>query len=321
MKRIAIVGAGRVGESTAQILARDELCRELVLIDVREGAAEGMALDIQEAAPLFGFDTRVTGHADPGAMAGAELVIVTAGFPRKPGMSRSDVLEANVKIIDAIIDDILRFAPEAMLLMVTNPVDVLTYYAWKRTGWSRKRVFGQAGVLDSARMASFTALETGFSPRDIHAMVLGGHGDAMVPMIRYSTIAGIPIDQFLTQDAIERIVRRTRAGGSEILALKQGSSAYDAPAAAIAAMVDAVSHDRHRVLPCVAPLQGEYGQHDVAMGVPAVLSAKGLEHVLELALTPQETAWLAESAAQIRTDIARLPNLPQEAVGKPPDLM
>lgn len=309
MKRIAIIGAGRVGESTAQILARDELCREVVLIDVREGAAEGTALDIQQAAPLFGFDTRVTGHTDPAAMAGAELVIITAGFPRKPGMSRSDVLEANLKIIDSILDSVLRFAPEAMLLMVTNPVDVLTYYAWKRTGWDRARVVGQAGVLDSSRMASFVALETGFSVLDIQATVLGGHGDAMVPLVRYTTIGGIPIGHFLDREAVARIVERTRQGGTEILALKKGSSAYDAPAASIAAMVDAISHNRRRVLSCVAPLQGEYGQGDVAIGIPVVLGAKGMERVVELAMTPQEAAWFAESIAYIRADIARLPNL------------
>lgn len=309
MKRIAIVGAGRVGESTAQILARDELCREVVLIDVREGAAEGTALDIQEAAPLFGFDTRVTGHSDPAALAGAELVIVTAGFPRKPGMTRSDVLEANLKVVDSILDQVLRHAPEATLLMVTNPVDVLTYHAWKRTGWDRARVIGQAGVLDSSRMASFVALETGFSVLDIHATVLGGHGDAMVPLIRYTTIAGIPLDHFLDPAAIGRIIERTRQGGTEILALKKGSSAYDAPAASIAAMVEAISRNRRRVLPCVVPLQGEYGQQDVAAGVPAVLGAKGVERVVELAMTAQEAAWFEESVAHIRADIARLPNL------------
>ena len=258
MKKISIVGAGRVGESTAQILAREELCRKLVLIDIQAGFPQGIALDVQAAAPRFGFDTKITGSNDPKAMAGSDLVIVTAGFPRKPGMSRSDVLDANRPIISSIIDDILTFAPEAMLLMVTNPVDVLTYLAWKRTGWNRSRVFGLSGVLDAARMASFVAEETGLSVKDISTMVLGGHGDAMVPLPRYACINGIPIAHFLNADAIARIVEHTRKAGTEILDLKKSSSAYNSPAAAIATMVDAVSYNRKRILPCVCILDGEF---------------------------------------------------------------
>ncbi|RMG54464.1 MAG: malate dehydrogenase, partial [Gammaproteobacteria bacterium] len=190
MKKISIVGAGRVGESTAQFLAKEDLAREIMLIDVREGVAEGAALDIQETAPLFGFDTRLSGTTEPEGLAGSELVVITAGIPRKPGMSRSDVLDTNVAIIDGIVDDILAHAPDAMILMVTNPVDVLTWRAWKRSGWPRERVFGQAGVLDSSRMAAFVAMETGFSVKDIQAMILGGHGDSMVPMLRYTTVSG-----------------------------------------------------------------------------------------------------------------------------------
>lgn len=305
MRKITIVGAGRVGESTAQVLAKEELCREVMLIDVREGAAEGTALDIQECAPRFGFDTRVRGSTDPKGMSGADLVIVTAGLPRKPGMSRSDVLDANLPIIDAIVADALRYAPDAMLLMVTNPVDVLTYRAWKHSGWDRRRVFGQAGVLDTSRMASFIAQATGYSVRDISALVLGGHGDAMVPMVRYTTVSGIPIAHFLDPDAIAGIVERTRQGGAEILALKKGSSAYDAPAAAIATMVDAVSHNRRRILPCVGILEGEYGQQDIAMGIPALLGAGGLEQVIELPLNAQEAEQLRRSAEHIRADLAK----------------
>ncbi|MDE2088501.1 MAG: malate dehydrogenase [Gammaproteobacteria bacterium] len=305
MHKITIVGAGRVGESTAQVLAKEELCREVMLIDVREGAAEGTALDIQECAPRFGFDTRVHGTTDPAGMAGSDLVIVTAGLPRKPGMSRSDVLGANLPIIDAIVDDALRHAPGAMLLMVTNPVDVLTYRAWTRSGWDRKRVFGQAGVLDASRMASFIAQATGFSVRDINALVLGGHGDAMVPMVRYTTISGLPIEHFLDSETTAGIVDRTRQGGAEILALKKSSSAYDAPAAAITTMVDAISRDRRRILPCVAILEGEYGQHDIAMGVPALLGAGGLEKVIELALNAQEAELFRRSVQHIRADLAK----------------
>ncbi|MDD3517009.1 MAG: malate dehydrogenase [Chromatiales bacterium] len=306
MEKIAIIGAGRVGESTAQFLAKEDTCRELVLVDVREGAAEGAALDIQETAPLFGFDTRLSGGTDMSLISGAGLVIVTAGVPRKPGMSRSDVLDTNVRIMDEIVDAALVHAPDAMLLVVSNPVDVLTWRAWQRSGWDRSRVIGQAGVLDSSRMAAFIALKTGFSVKDIQALVLGGHGDAMVPMLRYSTIAGIPVEQFLDRESIDKLVERTRHGGAEILALKQTSSAYDAPAAAIAEMVDAIALNRRRVLPTVAILQGEYGEHDVAMGVPCVLGKGGMERIVELDLNAEERTMFDQSIGGVRADITRI---------------
>jgi len=313
MSKITIVGAGRVGEAAAQFIAKEELCRELVLIDVRDGAAAGTALDIQESAPLMHFDTKLQGYTDPQAMEGSELVVVTAGLPRKPGMSRSDVLDTNVSILDVIVDDVLKHAADAMLMIVSNPVDVLTYRAWRRTGWDRTRVFGQAGVLDSSRMASFVALETGFSVEDIHAMVLGGHGDSMVPMTRFTTINGISVDHFVDAPTIERIIERTRQGGAEILALKKNSSAYGAPAAAIAAMVSSIRMNRKRVLPTVSILQGEYGQHDIAMGVPAVLGRGGMERIVELVLTEEEQVMFSRSSAAVREDIARLPA--QQPVG------
>ena len=306
MKKITIVGAGRVGESTAQILAKEELCREVMLIDVREGAARGTALDIQECAPLFRFGTKVDGSDDNAAMAGSDMIVITAGLPRKPGMSRSDVLDANVAVINSIVDNAVKYAPEAMLLLVTNPVDVLTYHAWKRSGWPRERVFGQAGVLDAARMAAFVAMETGFSAKDVSAMVLGGHGDLMVPMTRYTCVNGIPIEKFIDRAAIQRIVERTRQGGAEILALKKNSSAYDAPAAAVAEMVDAIRNDRKQILPCVSILDGEYGEKDIAMGVPAILGAGGLEKVIELDLNDEESAQFRQSIGQIRGDLAKL---------------
>ena len=306
MKKITIIGAGRVGEATAWFLAKEDMAREVVLLDVREGVAQGAALDLQASAPLFGFDCRVTGGTDVKLMKGSNLVIVTAGVPRKPGMSRSDVLDTNVAVIDEVVDGVLEHAPEAMLLMVTNPVDVLTYRAWKRTGWDRARVFGQAGVLDSARMAAFIALETGLSVRDINAMVLGGHGDQMVPMLRYSTISGIPVEYFVGKEALHRIVERTRNGGAEVLALRQTSSAYDAPATAITAMVDAIEHDRKRILPSVAILQGEYGFEDTAMGVPCVLGTGGVERIVELELTAEEGEQFRHSLASVEHDIARL---------------
>jgi len=306
MKKIAIIGAGRVGESTAQILAKEELCRELVLLDIHDGLPQGVALDIQESASLLRFDTRVTGDTNPAAMADADIIIVTAGIPRKPGMSRSDVLETNLSIIDKIVSDALQYAPNAMMIMVTNPVDVLTWYAWQKSGWPRQRVFGQSGALDTARMTSFIAMETGYSVKDISALVLGGHGDAMVPLPRFTDIAGIPISHFLSEEKIQKINQRTRQGGGEILALKQHSSAYDSPAAAVAEMVDAISHNRRRILPCVSVLEGEYGQHDIVMGVPSVLDESGLSDIIELELTTDELAEFQASAKMVSADIATL---------------
>ena len=306
MKKIAIIGAGRVGESTAHNLAKHETCREVMLIDIKEGVPQGTALDIQESAPIFDFDTKLSGSNDLQAMAGADMVVITAGIPRKPGMSRSDVLETNLAVVHGIVDEVLKFAPKTMLLMVSNPVDVLTYAAWKRSGFPRARVFGMAGVLDSARMASFVAMETGFSVKDITAMVLGGHGDTMVPMTRFTCINGIPIEHFLSKEQIQKIVERTRGGGAEILSLRKTASAYDAPAAAIASMVDAISHNRRHILPAVALLNGEYGLNDIGMGVPVVFGEHGVEKVIELPLTPDEAAEFKRSAAMVQADLARL---------------
>lgn len=306
MNKISIIGAGRVGETAAHTIAQQEMCSEVVLLDIREGAAAGAALDISQSAPYFGFDTRVTGGTDSVLLKDSDLVIITAGSPRKPGMSRSDVLDINRAVIDSIIDEILEHAPDALLLMVTNPVDVLTWHAWKRTGWERGRIFGQAGVLDVSRMACFMAEETGLSIKDIHAMVIGGHGDYMVPMTRFSNINGLPVTAFMDQDTIERINERTRHGGGEVLALRQTSSAYNAPAAAIASMADAICNDRRRVLPCVCNLDGEYGQTNITGGVPAILGRNGIEQVLELPLNEAERAGFQSSIDSIRDDIKHL---------------
>lgn len=306
MQKVAIIGAGRVGETTAQILAEQEICREVALIDIREDVPQGVALDIYQTAPFFAFDTRVTGSNDPAAMQGANVVVITAGIPRKPGMSRSDVLDTNVKIIDSIVDDVVRYAPDAIVIIVSNPVDVLTYRVWQRTGWPRERVIGQAGVLDASRMAAFIAMETGFSSRDITTIVLGGHGDSMVPVPRFCTINGIPVAHFLDAATLDEIVQRTRDGGAEILALRKNSSAYDAPGASVAAMVDAISHHRNRLLPCVAILDGEYGESGVAMGVPCILSNHGLATIVDLGLNADELAMFRESAANVRADIGRM---------------
>ena len=306
MNRVTIVGAGMVGETAAQILAEAELCRELVLIDIREDAPQGVALDVMQTSSFFNFDTRVTGSNDPSAMAGSELIIVTAGVPRKPGMSRSDVLGVNLGIIDGIVDNALEYAPDAMILMVTNPVDVLTYRVWQRTQWPRHRIFGQAGVLDASRMASFIAMETGFSSLDITTIVLGGHGDTMVPLPRFCTINGIPLRQFISEDKLEAIIERTRNGGAEILSLRKTSSAYDAPAAAVATMVDAIANNRRRILPTVALLDGEYGQQGLAMGVPCVLNEQGIEKIIELDLDDDERRLFDTSAQTVLEDIGQI---------------
>ncbi|QVL47329.1 MAG: malate dehydrogenase [Thiocapsa sp.] len=309
MNKITIIGAGRVGETTAQILAEEELCREIALMDVREGIPEGVALDILQMAPFFKFDCSINGSNDPQILRDSDLVIVTAGLPRKPGMSRSDVLEANVRIIDGVTDQIMQYAPDAMVLIVSNPVDTLTYRVAQRTGWDRNRVFGQAGVLDASRMASFIAQETGFSALDITTMVLGGHGDTMVPVPRFCTINGIPIAHFISEERIAAIMERTRQGGAEILALRKTSSAYDAPGAAVAAMVDAIVNNRRRLLSCVAMLEGEYGESDIAMGVPCVLGERGMESIVELDLNARERADFDSSASAVRADIERLRSL------------
>lgn len=306
MNKIAIIGAGRVGETSAQILAEEELCSEIVLVDIREDAPQGVALDIFQTAPFFDFDTRVTGSNDAAAIEGADLVIITAGIPRKPGMSRSDVLHTNIAILDGILDDVLRHAPDCMLLLVSNPVDILTWHAWRRTGWERSRVFGQAGVLDSSRMAAFIAMETGFSTRDITTIVLGGHGDTMVPLPRFCTINGIPVSHFIDEHRLQHIIERTRLGGAEILALRKNSSAYDAPGAAVATMVDAISHDRRRIVPTVVVLEGEYGERSVAMGVPCVLSRSGMESIIEMPLNDLELQLFHDSSEAVRADIQRL---------------
>ncbi len=306
MNKITIVGAGRVGESTAQLLAAKHLCREIVLLDIHAGAAKGAALDIQEVSPLFGYDTRLIGGVDHALMRGSEIIIITAGLPRKPGMSRSDVLSSNIPIMDTVVDGVMKYAPNAILLFVTNPVDVITYHALIKTGWSRNRIFGQAGVLDSSRMASFIALETGYSSMDISTMVLGGHGDTMVPMLRHCTIAGIAVSEFIAEEKLAAIVERTRNGGAEILALRQNSSAYDAPAASVAEMVDAIVHNRRRILPTVCLLDGEYGHSDIAIGVPAVLGQNGVEDVIQLDMNTAEQALFDQSASLVRKDLALL---------------
>jgi malate dehydrogenase len=300
VNKISIVGAGRVGESVAQILAIKKLTECIMLIGRDEQRTKGIALDIQETASVHQFDAKLTGSSDISSIKNSNIVIITAGSPRKPGTDRTDVLATNLKIIDEIMDGIIKYAPDAYVIVVTNPVDVLTYYANKKTGWPRNRIMGQAGILDSMRMSSFIAMETNYSINDIQAMVLGGHGDTMVPLPRFTTVSGIPIEHLLDQKTINNIIQRTRDGGAEILNLKQKSSAYDAPGAAVTIMVEAMVHNKHRLLPCITMLEGEYNQSDIAIGVPVVLGKNGVEKIIELDFTDEERQAFDNSAQIIK---------------------
>jgi len=301
VNKISIVGAGRVGESTAQMLAIQKLAQQIVLIDLDEQYAKGVALDIQETSPVYHFDADLIGASDIANIKGSNIVIITAGMPRKPGMDRADVLAINLKIIDEIMDGIIKHAPDAYVIVVSNPVDVLTYYANKKANWSRNRIMGQAGILDSMRLSSFIAMETDYSINDIQAMVLGGHGDTMVPLPRFTTVSGISIEHLLDQNTIDDLIQRTRDGGAEILNLKQKSSAYDAPGAAVTIMVEAIVHNKHRLLPCITMLEGEYGQNDIAIGVPVVLGENGVEKIVELDFTVNEKKAFDASAQAIKS--------------------
>lgn len=301
VNKISIVGAGRVGESTAQMLAIQKLAQQIVLIDLDEQYAKGVALDIQETSPVYHFDADLIGTSDIANIKDSNIVIITAGMPRKPGMDRADVLTINLKIIDQIMDGIIKHAPDAYVIVVSNPVDVLTYYAIKKANWPRNRIIGQAGILDSMRMSSFIAMETDYSINDIQAMVLGGHGDTMVPLPRFTTVSGISIEHLLDQNTIDNLIQRTRDGGAEILNLKQKSSAYDAPGAAVTIMVEAIVHNKHRLLPCITMLEGEYGQTDIAIGVPVVLGENGVEKIVELDFTVDEQIAFDASAQVIKS--------------------
>ena len=303
MQKITIFGAGRVGETSALMLAQKGLCREINLFDLRAKAAAGAALDIMQSASYFGFDTQVRGGADAELVRDSDLVIITAGSPRKPGMSRHDVLDVNRAVVDSIVDQVMEHAPAALLMLVTNPVDILTWHAWKHTGWSRNRVFGLGGVLDAARMAYFIADESGHSTRDIQTMVIGGHGDSMLPLFRFSSIRGINMEIVLDSEARERITERTRHGGAEVLNLRENSSAYNAPGAAVVTMADAICNDRRQILPCVSVLEGEYGQQNTPAGVPVILGRNGVEQVIELPLNESELKGFQASIDSIRAEL------------------
>jgi malate dehydrogenase len=300
VNRITVVGAGHVGATTAQGLARKELAREVVMIDIMEGIPQGKGLDQWESAPIEGWDSRVSGTNSYADTTGSDLVVVTAGIARKPGMSREDLLNTNAGIVRSVSEQIRDSSPEAIVVMVSNPLDVMAHVCMQTTGFPRERVIGMAGVLDTARYRSFIALELDVSVEDIQALVLGGHGDTMVPLASYTTVSGIPLAQLLARDRIDALVDRARTGGAEIVGLLKTGSAYYAPAAATVQMVEAIVRDKKRILPCSAWLQGEFGLKGLFLGVPCKLGRNGLEQVIEVELTEDERAALGRSADAVR---------------------
>jgi malate dehydrogenase len=304
VNKITVVGAGNVGATTAQRLAEKGLARQVVMVDVAEGIPQGKALDQYQSAPIEGFDSRVLGTNGYEETAGSAVIVITAGIARRPGMSRDDLLATNAGIVRQVSESIKTTSPDAIVIVVSNPLDVMCYVAKEVTGFPRERVLGMAGVLDAARYRAFLAEALDVSVRDIHAMVLGGHGDSMVPLISYTTVSGIPVTQLLARDRLDAIVTRTRNGGAEIVKYLKTGSAYYAPSAAAVEMVEAIVLDQKRVLPCAAWLQGEYGMSGLFLGVPCKLGRRGLERILEVELTPAERSDLAKSADAVREPMA-----------------
>lgn len=300
LNKVAVVGAGHVGATTAQRLAEKSLAREVILIDVVEGVPQGKALDQWQSGPIEGFDTRVIGSQGYEEARDADIFVVTAGIARKPGMSRDDLVRTNAGIVRSVAENIAKAAPKSIIVIVSNPLDVMCYVAMKASKFPRERVIGMAGVLDTARYRTFLAQAMDVSMDDIQAMVLGGHGDTMVPLISYTTVSGIPVTQLLAQDKLDAIVTRTRGGGAEIVAFLKTGSAFYAPSAAATEMVEAIALDRKRILPCSAWLTGEYGIKGVFCGVPCKLGRGGLQAILEVTLTAQEQADLKKSADAVR---------------------
>ncbi len=308
-KKIAVVGAGHVGATCSQLLAQKELAQEVILLDIVEGIPQGKGLDQWESAPIEGFDSRVIGANAYEEAENSEVFIVTAGTARKPGMSRDDLLKTNAGVIGSVSREIKRVAPNAIVIVVTNPLDVMAQVALEETQFPRERVIGMAGVLDTARYRSFIALELDVSIEDIQALVLGGHGDTMVPLASYTSVSGIPLSQLLSQDRIDALIERTRKGGGEIVSHLKTGSAYYAPAAAAVQMAEAIVKNKRRILPCAAWLQGEYGMRDLYLGVPCMLGENGIERVIEVELDGEERAALESSAEHVRSTVAALKSL------------
>lgn len=305
MNKVSIIGSGNVGTSTALYLAEKKIA-DVCLIDVVEGLSEGKALDAEESAPIRKYDIELRGTTNFSELAGSDVVVVTAGIARKPGMSRADLLNTNANIIKSVSEKIAQYTPNSILVMVTNPLDVMSYVALKTTGFALKRVVGMAGILDATRFRYFVAQKLGVAVGDTTAMVLGGHGDSMVPLPRYSTVGGIPITAILSKDEIDKIIERTRKGGAEIVGYLKTGSAYYAPAASVAEMVECIIRDKKRILPCSAYLRGEYGIEGIFVGVPVVLGKNGVDQIIELELIPEEKEALHVSAAAVKEVIEKL---------------
>lgn len=306
-KVTVVGGAGNVGATVGQYLVTKELA-DVVLIDILESVQHGKGLDLLEAGPILGSDSRIVGTKEFKDTAGSDIVVITAGIPRKPGMSRDELLNTNAKIVGGVVDQVIAHSPNCILIVVSNPLDVMTQLALKRSGFPRERVIGMAGVLDSARLRAFIAQELRVSVENVHAFVLGGHGDTMVPLPRYSTVAGIPITELLAPDRVEALVKRTAGGGGEIVALLGTGSAYYAPAASVMEMVEAILKDKKKILPCCVCLEGEYGIRGLCVGVPVKLGISGVEQIIEIRLTPSEASALNRSAASVKelVDILKL---------------
>jgi malate dehydrogenase len=304
-KKVTVVGAGHVGATVAQRLAEKELA-DVVIVDIVKGLPQGKALDLQEAAPVEKHDARIMGANDYGASEGSDIIIVTAGVPRKRGMSRDDLLAINAKIVKGVVEKAAPLSPDAILMIVSNPLDAMCHVALQTSGFPKQRVLGMAGVLDAARFRAFIAMELNVSVENTHAFVLGGHGDTMVPLPRYSSVAGIPITELLPPDRVEALVQRTRDGGAEIVGLLKNGSAYYAPASAAVEMADAILKDKKKILPCAVYLEGEYGVRNLFMGVPVKLGRNGAEEVIEISLTEEEQAELNKSADAVQSLVKAL---------------
>lgn len=303
--KITVVGAGNVGATVAQYAALKEL-GDIVLTDIVEGVPQGKSLDMQESAPLEGFDSRILGSNDYDATTGSDVIVITAGIARKPGMSRDDLVDTNVKVIRSVIREVAPKSPDAVLVLVTNPADVMAQVAFRESGFAPEKIIGLGGVLDSARYRSFIAMELQVSFEDVTGFVLGGHGDDMVPLPRYSYVAGIPIDKFLDREAVDRIVQRARQGGAEIVNYLKTGSAYYAPGASIVQMVESILKDKRRILCCSAYVTGQYGVHDLFLGVPVMLGQNGVERIIEIDLTDEERVALHKSADGVRRVLSQL---------------
>lgn len=304
--KITVIGAGNVGATAAQRIAEKELANEVVLVDIVEGIPQGKGLDMYESAPVEGFDTKVIGTNGYDDTADSDIVVITAGIPRKPGMSRDDLLNTNAGIIKSVTEQAVAKSPKSILIVVSNPLDVMVYVAQKVSGFERHRVIGMAGVLDTARYRTFIAMELGVSVEDVTAFVLGGHGDSMVPLPRYTSVAGIPVADLMPQERINAIVDRARNGGIEIVNYLKTGSAFYAPSSAAVQMVESIVKDKKRILPCAVYLQGEYGLKDTVVGVPVKLGRKGVEQIIEIKLTPEEDAALKKSAADVKVNMEKV---------------